>query len=93
MKELYLVMRELLELEYNQKSLGYILEVLGRGYEDERQGEAMIVNSAKYYLSKLQTELREVIDRLDTYMAEGKDGRKEKKEESPGKESSGRRIF
>lgn len=70
MKELYMIMSDLLELEYNQKSLWYILETLIGGY-DEGQGESLAINCARYYLAGLQAELRKVINRLDTYMAEG----------------------
>lgn len=72
MKELYQIMRELLEVEYNQKSLQYVLEILEKGYDDEREEEAMIVNGIKYYLTALQTELRTAINRLDIYIAERK---------------------
>ena len=33
MKELYMIMSDLLELEYNQKSLWYILDALAGGYD------------------------------------------------------------
>ena len=71
MKELYMIMSDLLELEYNQKSLWYILDALAGGY-DERQKEAMITNSTRYYLTGLQAELRVAINRLDAYIAERK---------------------
>lgn len=68
MKELYLIMRELLELEYQIRSLGYILELAEKGLDDEKKGEAMLADSTRYYLNALQTELGNVINRLDTYM-------------------------
>ncbi len=71
MKELYMIMSDLLELEYNQKSLWYILDALAGGF-DERQEEAMITNSTRYYLTGLQKELRGAINRLDAYIAERK---------------------
>ena len=62
-------MRDLLEVEYNQKSLLYILKRLEASYGNEHE-EIWIANSAGYYLEALQKELRGVISRLDTYVAE-----------------------
>ena len=46
MKELYLIMRELLEVEYNQKSLLYIMEMLETAYnEGERECSGLEDNS------------------------------------------------
>ena len=70
MQELYSIMRDLLEVEYNQKSLLYILKRLEASYGNEQE-EKWIANSAGYYLEALQKELRGVISRLDTYVAEG----------------------
>lgn len=72
MNELYSIMRDLLEVEYNQKSLLCIMETLAAAYSGEEQGEASLtVNGARYYLAVLQEDLRVAISRLDTYMAEG----------------------
>lgn len=62
-------MRDLLEVEYNQKSLLYILKELEASYGNE-QGEKWITNSIKYYLETLQKELRGAISRLDAYVVE-----------------------
>ena len=83
MKELYMIMSDLLELEYNQKSLWYILDARAGGY-DERQKEAMITNSTRYYLTGLQAELRVAINRLDAYIAERKKNDMENAGESAG---------
>ena len=62
-------MRDLLEVEYNQKSLLYILKRLEASYGNEQE-EKWIANSAGYYLEALQKELRGAISRLDAYVAE-----------------------
>lgn len=70
MKELYSIMRDFLEVEYNQKSLLSILKVLETAYNNEEQEEAKLIsNSTKYYLESLQKELHAAINRLDTYIA------------------------
>lgn len=72
MQELYLIMRELLEVEYNQKSLCYILKMLEKIYEQEEvwgKGD-LIVNGIAYYLAALHKELGTAIGRLDSYIAE-----------------------
>lgn len=72
MKELYLIMRELLEVEYNQKSLLYIMEMLETAYnEGERECSGLAVNGVRYYLAVLHKDLGTVINKLDIYMAEG----------------------
>lgn len=70
MQELYAIMRDLLEVEYDQKSLLYILRRLEGSYGNEQEEEKWIANSIRYYLEALQKELRGVISRLDTYVAE-----------------------
>lgn len=62
-------MRDLLEVEYNQKSLLYILKKLEASYGNEQE-EKWITNSIKYYLEALLKELRGIISRLDAYVAE-----------------------
>lgn len=72
MKELYSIMRELLEVEYNQKSLLYIMEMLERGYNGEGQEyTSLAVNGARYYLAVLHKDLGTAINKLDIYMAQG----------------------
>lgn len=71
MGELYLIMRDFLEVEYNQEALLRVLTALEASYSKEEEGEAkLIVNSAKYYLQALQRDLRTVINELDTYMSQ-----------------------
>lgn len=71
MKELYSIMRELLEVEYNQQSLLYIIERLEAAYDiEERATSDLVVNGIRYYLTILQEELGIAIRRLDDYIAE-----------------------
>lgn len=72
MEELYSIMRDFLEVEYNQESLLCVLKALEAAYSKEEQAEVkLIANSTKYYLQALQRELKAAISRLDVYMAEG----------------------
>lgn len=71
MNELYAIMRELLEVEYNQKALLYIMEMVEKAYGEERQEETgLAVSGVRYYLAVLQRDLGITINRLDAYMAE-----------------------
>lgn len=72
MKELYSIMRELLEVEYNQKSLHYIMRMLEKSYEqeEERGKSDLIINGISYYLAILHKDLGIAIGRLDSYIAE-----------------------
>jgi len=71
MEELYAIMRDFLEVEYNQESLLCVLKALEAAYSNEEHANAkLIANSAKYYLQALQEELKAAISRLDVYMAE-----------------------
>lgn len=70
MEELYSILRDLLEVEYNQKSLLYVLEALEAVYEEQGQGDIkLIVNHTKGCIKALQAELRATISRLDSYIA------------------------
>ncbi len=70
MKELYSIMRNLLEVEYNQKSLLYILKLLENDCSGEQKEEMrLVVNCAKYYLEAVQTDLKKSINRMDNYIA------------------------
>ncbi len=72
MEELYAIMRDFLEVEYNQEALLCVLRALEAAYSKEEQAEAkLIANSTKYYLQALQNELKTAISRLDDYMAGG----------------------
>lgn len=71
MEELYSIMRDFLEVEYNQESLLCLLRAAEAAYSGEKEAEAkLIVNSAKYYLKALQGELKAAINRMDSYIAE-----------------------
>ncbi|MCX4321669.1 MAG: hypothetical protein OSJ59_01755 [Lachnospiraceae bacterium] len=71
MQELYSIMRELLEVEYNQKSLRYMMKMLEAAYGQEDLGkENLIVSGIGYYLTVLHRDLKSAIGRLDSYIAE-----------------------
>ncbi len=71
MEELYSIMRDFLEVEYNQESLLYLLKAVEAANTGKEQAEAkLIANSTKYYLQALQEEIKAAINRLDTYIAE-----------------------
>ncbi len=67
MEELYSIMRDFLEVEYNQESLLCLLKSTEAAYSSEKQVEAkLIANSTKYYLKDLQEDLKAVINRMDS---------------------------
>lgn len=69
MEELYSIMRDFLEVEFNQESLAHFLQAAEAAYSSEKQEEAeFIANSTKYYLKALQKELQAAINRLDLYI-------------------------
>lgn len=71
MEELYSIMRDFLEVEYNQESLLCLIKAAEAAYSGEKQAEAkLIANSTKYYLQALQGELKAAINRIDSYIAE-----------------------
>ena len=70
MKELYEIMRELLEVAYHQKSLLYLMEKLETVYEEDQEAERLAVGGVRYYLTVLHEDLGAVIGSLDVYMAE-----------------------
>ena len=71
MEELYSIMRDFLEVEYNQESFICLLRAAEAFYTEENQVEAkLIANSAKVYLKALQEELKAAINRMDLYIAE-----------------------
>lgn len=73
MEELYEIMKDLLKIEYNQKSLCYIVKALEASYDMEQEEELkLIVNGFRYYLEVLQQELRNAITRMDQYLIEKK---------------------
>lgn len=72
MQELYAIMRKLLEVEYNQRSLRYMMEMLkvAYGQEEDLGKESLIVSGIGYYLAILHRDLETAINRLDSYIAE-----------------------
>lgn len=71
MEELYSIMRDFLEVEYNQESFVCLLEAADTAYTEEKQVDAKLVaNSAKVYLKGLQEDLKAAISRMDSYIAE-----------------------
>lgn len=71
MEELYSIMRDFLEVEYNQESLLCLLRTAEAAYAGENQKEIkLIANSAKFYVQALQEELKAAINSLDSYIAE-----------------------
>ena len=71
MEELYLIMRDFLEVEYNQESLVCLLKAAEATYTGKEQVEAkLIAHSTKYYLQALQEEIKAAINRLDSYITE-----------------------
>ena len=71
MEELYSIMRDLLEVEYNQESMLCLLRAAEAAYSGEKQVEAkLIANSTKFYLQAMQEELKMAINRMDLYIAE-----------------------
>ena len=71
MEELYSIMRDFLEVEYNQESFVCLLKAAEASCTGENQVEAKLVaNSAKVYLKGLQEDLKAAINRMDSYIAE-----------------------
>ncbi len=71
MEELYSIMRDFLEVEYNQESLMCLLKAAEATYSGEKQTEVkLIANSTKYYLQALQKDLKVAINRMDLYIVE-----------------------
>lgn len=71
MKELYLIMEELLVTEDNIKSLLCVLELLERVYEEQTESSC-IISVIKCYIGKLQTETKNSISKLDSYIVKKK---------------------
>lgn len=71
MEELYAIMREFLETEYNLESLSCLLHAAEASFTGKNQEDArMVANGASYYVKALQTELKAAIGKLDTYIAQ-----------------------
>ena len=71
MEELYLIMRDFLEVQYHQKSILCVLNILEDAYSEEEQAEMkMTIHVLKTYIESLQEETKKAINRFDTYIAE-----------------------
>lgn len=71
MEELYSIMRDFLEVEYNQEALLCLLKAAEAAHGGEKERKAnLIANSTKYYLQALQEDIKAAINRLDSYIAE-----------------------
>lgn len=71
MQELYTIMRDFLETEYNLESLSCLLDAAETSFTDEKHENAKLVaNGAKYYVDALQEELKAAIGRMDTYIVQ-----------------------
>ena len=71
MKELYLIMEELLVTEDTIKSLLCVLELLERVYEEQTESSC-IISVIKCYIGKLQTKTQNSISKLDSYIVKKK---------------------
>ena len=71
MEELYLIMRDFLEVEYNQESFVCLLKAAEATYTAENQVETkLLANGVKVYIKGLQKDLKAAINRMDSYIAE-----------------------
>lgn len=71
MEELYAVMRDFLEVEYNLESLTCLLNAAEASFTSEKHEDAkQVANGVRYYLKALQEELKAAIGRMDTYIVE-----------------------
>ena len=69
MEELYLIMRDFLEVQYHQKSILCVLDTLEKAYSEEEQAEIkMTINVLKTYIESLQEETKIAINRFDSYV-------------------------
>ena len=72
MEELYFIMEELLGLEYKQEAFLQILKAAETSYGlyEEQKEMKMLASSFVWQIEDYKTELRQMIDRLDTYIAQ-----------------------
>lgn len=68
MEKLYEIMEEFLDVEYNQKSLLFTVQVLEAAfYLDEESETRFVVNAIKCYLEAIEKQMRAAINKLDDY--------------------------
>ena len=73
MKELYSIMRDFLEVQYQQNSILCVLNTLENAYSEEEQAEIkMTIHVLKTCIESLQEETKTAINRFDTYITEVK---------------------
>ena len=71
MEELYSIMRDFLEVEYNQESIVCLLKAAEATYTAENHVETkLLANGVKVYIKGLQKDLKASINRMDSYIAE-----------------------
>lgn len=71
MEELYLIMEELLKVEYRQKALLCVFKALEAFYsEDEQEEQKLLVSTVKWNLEALQEEMQRNIGLLDAYISQ-----------------------
>lgn len=68
MNELYLIMEDLLEVEYQQKALLSILKALESVYsEDEAAQTKYLISSVKWQLEAIHIHTKASISKIDNY--------------------------
>ena len=68
MNELYLIMEDLLMVEYQQKALLSILNALEAFYSEDKAAEIKyITSSVKWQLQSMQAQTKASINKLDNY--------------------------
>lgn len=69
MEDLYLILRNFLEVQYHQKSILCILDILENAYSEEDQPEIkMTIHVLKIYMEFLQEETKMAVKRFDSYL-------------------------
>lgn len=72
MKELYLIMENLLQIEYQQEAFLQILAAAERAYglSEQQKDMKMLVSFEIWQIEREQRELHRVIGKLDEYIAQ-----------------------
>lgn len=71
MEELYLIMRDFLEVQYHQNSILCVLDTLEDAYSEEEQAKIkMTIHVLKTYMEFMHEETKMAISRFDAYIAE-----------------------
>ncbi|MDE6567372.1 MAG: hypothetical protein K2K70_06540 [Lachnospiraceae bacterium] len=71
MEELYLIMRDFLEVQYHQNSILCVLDTLEDAYSEEEQAKIkMTIHVLKTYMEFMYEETKMAISRFDAYIAE-----------------------